>query len=86
MTAPEAPPPDLPAPPRAAAAPPRRLPVRARLEAWIAAIHRDPAIEERSVAERKARLLAELNQAVSEAPDDMPIKDIIARLNHHHED
>ena len=85
MTAPEAPPPDLPVPPRPAS-PPRRSPVRARLEAWIATIHRDPAIEERSVAERKARLLAELNRAVSEAPDDMPIKDIIARLNHHHDD
>jgi hypothetical protein len=38
------------------------------------------------MAERRVRLLEELNRAVAEAPDDIPIRDIVARLNHHADD
>ena len=67
------------------AAPPR-FAVRKRVREWIQILHRDPSAEERAANERRARLLAEINQAVSDAPDDIPIKDLVARLNRHHED
>ena len=35
---------------------------------------------------RRERLLEDLNRAVAEAPDDVPIKSIIERLNHHRDD
>ena len=53
---------------------------------WIRALHQDPSEEERAIQERRARLLEELNRAVSETPDDVPIRDVIARLNHHSDD
>jgi hypothetical protein len=50
---------------------------------WIRTLHRDPTAEERAMQERRARLLEELNRAVAETPDDVPIRDVIARLNSH---
>ena len=53
---------------------------------WIRALHRDPSEEERAMQKRRARLLEELNRAVAETPDDVPIRDVIARLNSHNDD
>ena len=68
---------------------PRRLSkesLKAKLEGWIAQLHADPTAEERAAAERRALLLQELNQTVAEAPDDVPIKYVISRLNRHWDD
>jgi hypothetical protein len=35
---------------------------------------------------RRQQLLDDLNRAVAEAPDDMPIKSIVERLNRHRDD
>lgn len=53
---------------------------------WIRALYRDPSEEERAMHERRAHLLEELNRAVAETPDDVPIHDVIARLNSHSDD
>ncbi len=53
---------------------------------WMRTLHRDPTEEERAMQERRARLLEELNRAVAETPDDVPIRDVIARLNSHGDD
>lgn len=60
--------------------------VQIRVRNWIQTLHRDPTAEERAMQERRARLLEELNRAVAETPDDIPIRDVIARLNHHIDD
>lgn len=36
--------------------------------------------------ERRQLLLDELNRAVAEAPDDMPIREVVERLNRHRDD
>ena len=75
------------------AAPEGRVPVPARVREisgrvreWIRALHRDPTAEERAMEERRAHLLEELNRAVAEAPDDVPIRYVVDRLNHHPDD
>ena len=35
---------------------------------------------------RREQLLSDLNRAVAEAPDDVPIKNIVERLNRHRDD
>ncbi|MBC8101277.1 MAG: hypothetical protein H7Z41_01640 [Cytophagales bacterium] len=68
---------------------PAKNPVRkmqGKVREWIRALHRDPDAEERAMGERRALLLEELNRAVADAPDDVPIRDIIARLNSHLDD
>ena len=65
---------------------PRRFAIQKRVRAWIQTLHRDPSAEERAAMERRARLLVEINRTVAEAPDDIPIKDLVARLNRHHDD
>jgi hypothetical protein len=57
--------------------------VQIKVRQWIRTLHRDPTAEERAMQERRARLLEELNRAVAETPDDVPIRDVIARLNSH---
>ena len=66
--------------------PPARLSTRERVREWIRTLYRDPNAEERGMEERRQRLLEEINHAVADAPDDMPIKNIIERLNRHHDD
>ena len=61
-------------------------PVRARVAAWIDVLQGDPTAEERAAAERRTLLLAELNRTVADAPDDVPIKYVIDRLNRHWDD
>lgn len=68
------------------ALPPRRFAIQKRVRTWIQTLHRDPSAEERAAMERRARLLVEINRTVAEAPDDIPIKDLVARLNRHHDD
>jgi hypothetical protein len=60
--------------------------LRVRLQTWIAHLHHDPSAEERSAEERRALLLRELNQTVADAPDDVPIRYVIERLNRHWDD
>ena len=57
-----------------------------RVRQWIRTLHRDPSAEDRAMRERRQRLLDALNRAVAEAPDDVPIKNIIERLNRHRDD
>ncbi len=52
-----------------------------RLREWLRVLQHDPTAEERAAAERRARLLDELNRAVADAPDDMPLREVIARIN-----
>lgn len=61
-------------------------PIRGRLREWIRTIQRNPDAEAAAAEERRARLLEELNRAVADAPEDVPIKDIVARLNRHNGD
>ena len=63
-----------------------KLSARDRIRQWIKTLYRDPTAEERAMQERRERLLDELNRAVADAPDDVPIKNIIERLNHHRDD
>jgi hypothetical protein len=70
----------------AAVTEPIAKPIRGRVREWIRTLHRDPSAEEIAAEERRARLLEELNRAVADAPDDVPIRDIVARLNHHIDD
>ena len=65
---------------------PQKSHVRARVAAWIDTLQRDPSAEERVAAERRALLLEELNRTVADAPDDVPIKYVIERLNRHWDD
>jgi len=60
--------------------------MQSRVRDWIRALHRDPSAEERAMEERRARLLEELNRAVAEESDDVPIRQIIHHLNHHPDD
>ena len=76
----------IPGTPAPEAAPPRRFALQKRVREWIQTLHRDPSAEERAASERRARLLVQINQAVAEAPDDIPIKDLVARLNRHNAD
>lgn len=64
---------------------PKRSP-RDRLRQWLKHLHHDPAAEEGAMDERRRQLLEDLSRAVSEAPDDVPIKNIIERLNQHRDD
>lgn len=57
-----------------------------QLREWLRVLHHDPTAEERAADERRARLLDELNRAVSDAPDDMPLRDVIARVNNPYSD
>ncbi len=63
-----------------------RARLRARMGSWLAQLHRDPTAEERAAEERRALLLEELNRTVAEVPDDVPIRDVIDRLNRHWDD
>ena len=65
-----------------APAAPARIRLSQKLQEWIRTVLRDPSAEERASTERRARLLDELNRAVSDAPDDMPLRDVIERINH----
>ena len=76
----------IPGAPAPEAAPPRRVALQKRVREWIQVLHRDPSAEERAASERRAHLLVQINQAVAEAPDDIPIKDLVARLNRHNAD
>ena len=78
----------LPAPESAETSPSEGLPrtMQSRVRDWIRALHRDPSAEEGAMEERRARLLEELNRAVAEESDDVPIRQIIHRLNHHADD
>jgi len=60
--------------------------LRDRMTSWLSQIQRDPTAEERAAAERRSLLLDELNKTVAESPDDVPIRSIIDRLNHHWDD
>jgi hypothetical protein len=60
--------------------------MQSKVRNWIRTLHRDPTAEDRAMEERRARLLEELNRAVAETPDDVPIRDVIARLNSHGDD
>jgi hypothetical protein len=57
-----------------------------QLRDWLRVLHHDPTAEERAADERRARLLDELNRAVSDAPDDMPLRDVISRVNNPYSD
>ena len=71
----------------APAAKPSRFPRMPRqLRDWLRVLHHDPTAEERAAHERRARLLDELNRAVSDAPDDMPLRDVISRINNPYSD
>lgn len=59
---------------------------RSRLRRFVEHLYRNPEAEAEAVDERRARLLEELTQAVAEAPEDMPIRDVIAKLNRHDDD
>jgi hypothetical protein len=63
-----------------------RFRVGARLRSWIDTLHRNPEAEEEAAEERRQRLLDELSRAVADAPDDVPIRDVIRGLNRHHDD
>ncbi len=71
-----------------AATPRRPAPfgIQKRVKEWIRVLHRDPTEEARANDERRARLLDEINRAVADAPDDIPIKDLVAQLNRHNDD
>lgn len=60
--------------------------LRARVDAWITNLQRDPSAEQHAAEERRAALLADLNRTVAEAPDDVPIRYVINRLNRHWDD
>ena len=64
---------------------PRRA-MQERVRDWLRLLHRDPTAEQRAIEERRALLLEELNRAVAAEPDDVPIRQIIDRLNHHADD
>ncbi len=57
-----------------------------KLREWLRTLHHDPSAEERAAGERRARLLDELNRAVADAPDDLPLRDVIARINNPYSD
>lgn len=57
-----------------------------QLRDWLRVLHHDPTAEERAAEERRARLLDELNHAVADAPDDMPLRDVISRINNPYSD
>ena len=61
-------------------------PRQTRLRRWVEHLYRNPNAEAESVDERRARLLEELTQAVADAPDDMPIREVISKLNRHADD
>jgi len=68
--------------------------LRERIRAWLTPKTdttpelraRDLAADEAALEERRQRLLAELAHAVADAPDDVPIQEVIRRLNHHDDD
>ena len=62
------------------------FPARDRIRQWLRALHHDPSAEDRAMEARRQQLLDDLNRAVAEAPDDVPIRSIIERLNHHRDD
>lgn len=68
------------------ASPALRGGIRARVRSWIRTLHRDPTAEERAMQKRRQQLLDELTHAVADAPDDMPIGEVVKRLNHHRDD
>jgi len=57
-----------------------------RLRRWLRVLQRNPSLEEKTMRARRERLLEDLNRAVAEAPDDVPIKSIVERLNRHRDD
>ena len=59
---------------------------RARIRGWITTRYGDADAEARAIEERHQRLLDGLAREVAEAPDDVPIKDLIERLNRHRGD
>ena len=59
---------------------------RDRLGEWIKRLQHDPTAEERAAFEHREQLLRDLARAVSDAPDDVPIKNVIGGLNRHHDD
>ena len=88
-TAAETPSPAPPSPPPEGngviATPPARS-MSSRLRRWLRALQRDPSLEEKTMRARREQLLNDLNRAVAEAPDDVPIKNIVERLNRHRDD
>ena len=60
-----------------------RISARERLRHWIEYLHGDPDAEEKAMEERRRRLLDSLTREVAEAPDDMPISQVVRRLNDH---
>jgi len=68
--------------------PPAVFPARmsSRLRRWLRTLQRNPSLEEKAMRERRERLLEDLSRAVAEAPDDVPIKSIVERLNRHRDD
>lgn len=52
-----------------------------RVRGWLKHLHHEPTEAERAAAAERARLLDELNRAVADAPDDVPLRDVIARAN-----
>ena len=69
-----------------AALPPPARSMSSRLRWWLRALQRDPSLEEKTMRVRRQQLLDDLNRAVAEAPDDVPIKSIVERLNRHRDD
>lgn len=57
-----------------------------RLRDWIQRLQTEPQAEAVAAEERRARLLEELSQAVADAPDDLPIGEVVRRLNRHADD
>ncbi len=82
------PPSSLPPPPREGdvAMPPPARSMSSRLRRWLRALQRNPSLEEKTMRARRQQLLDDLNRAVAEAPDDVPIKSIVERLNRHRDD
>jgi len=76
----------FPPPPPSAESLPLPARMSSRLRRWLRALQRNPSLEEKTMRARREQLLEDLNRAVSEAPDDMPIKSIVERLNRHRDD
>jgi spore coat polysaccharide biosynthesis protein SpsF (cytidylyltransferase family) len=57
-----------------------------RLRRWLRALQRNPSLEEKTMRVRRQQLLDDLYRAVAGAPDDVPIKSIVERLNRHRDD
>lgn len=59
---------------------------RQRMLNWLRASQGLPRFTNAPTDERRRRLLEDLNHAVAQAPDDMPIREVIRSLNQHGDD